>query len=209
MGGLLTAAAPARASSIAPTCQLLAPGGGSTCPSAAPMFMVPGQYNYGDSFSAPTASGSISGSNIYGGPATGNLGPAGFIDDYYFKIAPASADAVSATISDGDFAITNLFATIYSLTSNPDGLVLSEPVGTVYYGDITASGAASFVQINPVTLEAGSYVLQISGTASGTLGGSYTGTLNLDPVPLPGSLPLLLSALLAFAGFILPRHRSR
>lgn len=206
---LLALVGTANAGSLTLTCQLLSPGSGSSCPATAPMYSVPGQYNYVDSFSAPEASGKISGSTIYGGAANGNLGPAGFIDDYFFQISPANADAVSATISNGPFAVSDLFATIYSLSANPDGLVLDQPVGTVYYGDITTSGPATLVQINPVTLAAGAYVLQISGTSSGSAGGSYTGTLNLSPVPLPPSLPLLLAGLLGFAGLILPRARSR
>jgi hypothetical protein len=58
------------------------------------------------------------------------------------------------------------------------------------------------VQINPVMLTAGSYVLEISGVANGTLGGSYTGTLNFgSPVPLPAGLPLLLTGIATLAGF--------
>jgi hypothetical protein len=199
----------AEAGSLTMTCQLLSPGGGTGCPATAPMYPVPGEYNYVDSFSGSAATGKIAGSDIYGSSANGNLGAAGFIDDYFFQISPANADAVSATISNGTFAISNLFATIYSLSANPDGLVLEQPVGTVYYGDITASGPATLVQINPVTLAAGSYVLQISGTSSGSAGGSYTGTLNLSPVPLPPSLPLLLTGLLGFAGLTLQRARNR
>lgn len=199
----------ASAGSLTMTCQVLSPGGGSSCPAAAPMYSVPGQYNYVDSFSGSAATGKIAGSDIYGGSGYGNLGAVGFIDDYFFQISPANADAVSATISNGTFAIGNLFATIYSLSANPDGLVLQQPAGTVYYGDITASGPATLVQINPVTLAAGSYVLQISGTSSGSAGGSYTGTLNLSPVPLPPSLPLLLTGLLGFAGLISQRARNR
>ena len=52
-------------------------------------------------------------------------------------------------------------------------------------------------------------MLQIFGTSSGSAGGSYTGTLNLSPVPLRPSLPLLLTGLLGFAGLILPRARNR
>lgn len=206
---LLTLAGTAKAGSLTLTCQLLSPGGGTSCPATAPMYSVPGQYNYADSFSSPEASGKIAGSDIYGGATYGNLGSAGFIDDYFFQISPASADAVSATISNGTFAVSNLFATIYSLSANAGGLVLEQPVGTVYYGDITASGPATLVQINPVTLAAGSYVLQISGTSSGSAGGSYTGTLNLSPVPLPPSLPLLLTGLLGFAGLILRSVRNQ
>jgi len=206
---LLSVAGTAKAGSLTLTCQLLSPGGGVSCPATAPMYSVPGQYNYVDGFSSPEASGKIAGADIYGGSAYGNLGDPGFIDDYFFQISPASADAVSATISNGTFAVSNLFATIYSLSANPGGLVLDQPVGTVYYGDITASGPATLVQVNPVTLAAGSYVLQISGTSSGSAGGSYTGTLNLSPVPLPPSLPLLFTALLGFAGLIFQRARNR
>ncbi|MHB8814752.1 MAG: FxDxF family PEP-CTERM protein [Steroidobacteraceae bacterium] len=206
---LLTLAGPARASTLALTCQLLAPGTGTSCPAGAPMYSVPGQYNYVDSFSNPTASGKIAGSDIYGGATYGSLGSAGFIDDYFFQISPASADAVSATIGNGTFAVSNLFARLYTLSSNPDGLVLTQPAGTVYYGSITDNGPATLVQINPVTLAAGSYVLEISGTASGPAGGSYTGTLNLSPVPLPPSFALLLTGLLGFACLVVPRSQHR
>lgn len=206
---LVTVAGRAHASSLTLTCQLLAPGTSTSCPATAPVYSVPGQYNYVDSFSSPTAGGQISGSDIYGGSAYGDLGPAGFIDDYFFQISPANADAVSATISNGTFAVSNLFARIYTLSANPGGLVLTQPAGTVFYGDIMDSGPATLVQINPVTLAAGSYVLEISGTSSGKSGGSYTGTLNLSPVPLPASFPLLLTGLLGFAGLVLPRARKR
>jgi hypothetical protein len=123
---------------------------------------------------------------------------------------PANADAVSATISDGStFAVSNLFAELYSLSANPEGLVLGTPVGNVYDGVVTDSGDATMVQINPITLAAGSYVLEISGTSTGTAGDGYTGQLNLSPVPLPASLPLLLAGLLGFAGLVLPRQRNR
>lgn len=198
----------AKAGSLTLTCQLLSPGGGTGCPATAPMYPVPGQYNYVDSFSSPEASGKIAGADIYGGSSYGNLGSAGFIDDYFFQISPARADAVSATISNGTFAVSDLFARIYSLSVNPGGLELTQPAGTVYYGDVMDSGPATLVQINPVTLAAGSYVLEVSGTASDAGGGSYTGTLNLSPVPLPASFPLLLTGLLGFAALVLTRARS-
>jgi len=63
------------------------------------------------------------------------------------------------------------------------------------------------VILSNVMLGDGQYVLQISGTASGTLGGSYTGSLELTPVPLPASFPLLLTGLLGIAGAMLQRSR--
>jgi hypothetical protein len=205
--GLLgLAAVAAHAASLTLSCELLSSGPSpSSCPSAAPMYAVPGQYNYQNQFTMPAGSTPIAGSNIYGGSANGFLGSAGFIDDYFFKIAPAQADVVSATIDlGGVFSIGNLFARIYSLPANPGGLVTTTPAGAVDYGVITPSGPVTLVQINPVTLSAGSYVLEISGTDTGSQGGSYTGTLNLSQVPLPASLPLLLSGL---AGALLLRRR--
>jgi len=209
VGALLTLTGPARADTLALTCQALSSGNSTSCGTTAPAYAVPGLYNYADTLSASEASGKIPGSDIYGGPAYGNLGPAGFIDAYLFQISPASADAVSATISNGSYAVSNLFAQLYSLSANQGGLVLGTPAGEVYYGVVTDEGAATYVQINPVTLAAGSYVLEISGTSSGSAGGGYTGSLNLSPVPLPPSFPLLLTGLLGFAGLILPRSRNR
>jgi len=173
------------------------------------MYTVPGQYNYQNQFSTPVGSTPIAGSSIYGGPANGFLGSAGFIDDYFFQIATAQADVVSATIDlGGVFSIGNLFARIYSLTSNPNGLVTTTPAGSVDYGVITPSGPVTLVQINPVTLSSGSYVLEISGTDTGTQGGSYTGTLNLTAVPLPGAFALLLTGLAAAGLYAVAVRRS-
>lgn len=187
----------AHASSLTLSCELLS-SGASTCPSTPPSYAVPGQYGYSQAFSAPTGSTTIAGSSINGSPA-------GFIDDYQFQIASANADVVTATISlGGEFSIGNLFARIYSLSSNPGGLVLTNPMGTVYNGTVTNSGSATEVVINPVMLTDGAYVLEISGLASGSLGGMYEGSLNLTQVPLPASLPMLLAALVGL-GFLLGR----
>lgn len=195
------------ASNLPLTCELLSTGSNPACPASAPVYAVPGQYNYQNQFSTPTGSTAITGSNIYGGTANGNLGSAGFIDDYFFQISPAEADVVSATIDlGGVFSINNLFARIYTLGANPGGLVTTIPAGHVDYGIITPSGPVTLVQINPVMLDAGSYVLEITGTTSGSAGGSYTGTLNLTAVPLPPAATLLLSGLGAL-GVLLARRR--
>jgi hypothetical protein len=41
----------------------------------------------------------------------------------------------------------------------------------------------------------GEFVLQIAGLETGTSNGTYSGQLNVTPVPLPAALPLLLSGL--------------
>lgn len=207
VGTLGLGALTAHASNLTLTCELLSTGSNPACPTTAPMYAVPGQYNYQNQFTSPSGSTPITGSNIYGGPSNGFLGSAGFIDDYFFKIASAQADVVSATIDlGGVFSIGNLFARIYSLAANPGGLVTTTPAGTVDYGVITPSGPVTLVQINPVTLSSGSYVLEISGTTTGSQGGSYTGTLNLTAVPLPGTLALLLSGLVGLLALAARRY---
>ena len=206
----LALSAAAHAGTLTLTCELLSTGPSGSCATAT-SYGVPGQYNYVQSFSSSTGSTPISGSNINAGPVYGSLGSAGFIDDYTFNIAPAQADVVTATINlAGQFSITNLFARIYSLTANPGGLALTTPAGAVDYGTIVTSGSATEVVINPITLTSGSYVVEITGSSSGSLGGSYTGTLNLSqvPVPLPGSLSLFLSGLLLFGWLVGQPHAS-
>ncbi|MFZ1099129.1 MAG: FxDxF family PEP-CTERM protein [Steroidobacteraceae bacterium] len=190
----------ARAGTLTLTCELLSTGTNPACPGTAPVYAVPGQYNYAQSFTTPAGSTPITGSNIYGGPAYNDLGTAGFIDDYFFQISPAQADVVSATIDlGGVFSIGNLFARVYTLAANAGGLVTTMPAGPVDYATVTPSGPVTLVQINPTMLTAGSYVLEITGTTTGTNGGSYTGTLNLTAVPLPATLPLLLAGLCGLA----------
>jgi hypothetical protein len=200
---LLALAGTAEASTLELTCQAQAPGSDSSCPATAPMYSVPGLYLYGDSINSPDGTAQITGSDINGNSA-------GFVDAYYFEIAPADADAVSATISDGStISVSDLFARLYTLSSNPAGLVLGQPAGTVYNGVITNSDGSTTVTIGQIMLPAGSYVLEISGTVNGSFAGGYTGSLDLAPVPLPASFPLLLTGLLGFAALFVQRSRNR
>jgi hypothetical protein len=59
--------------------------------------------------------------------------------------------------------------------------------------------------MDPTTLTGGPYVLEIQGDVTGTSGGTYTGSLNLNPVPLPAALPLLLSGLGLLGGTLRKR----
>ena len=54
-------------------------------------------------------------------------------------------------------------------------------------------------------LNAGSYVLEVRGNVTGSAGGSYSGSLNLVPTPVPAALPLLLSGLGIFGGAVRSR----
>jgi hypothetical protein len=200
---LLALAGTAEASTLELTCQAQVPGSDSSCPATAPMYSVPGLYLYGDSINSPDGTGQLTGSDINGNSA-------GFVDAYFFDIAPADADAVSATISDGStISVSDLFARLYTLSSNPQGLVLGQPLGTVYNGVITSIDGSTTVTVGQIMLPAGSYVLEVSGTVNGSFAGGYTGSLDLAPVPLPASFPLLLTGLLGFAGLFIQRSRNR
>jgi hypothetical protein len=111
----------------------------------------------------------------------------------------------------GVLGLTNLDARLYSLSSNPGGLVLGAPVGGATEGWGTtvtvANGVSEATQlIGPVTLHGGDYVLEVRAQTD-VDGGSYGGVVNLSPVPLPGSLPLMLSGI-ALAGVLTLRRRS-
>ena len=83
---------------------------------------------------------------------------------------------------------------------NP-ALVIGTPAGAVY--DATMSGGTDTLY---ATLNPGTYVLEVRGVVTGSTGGSYAGTLQVAPVPLPAALPLLLSGLGLLGGLIRPRQ---
>jgi hypothetical protein len=66
------------------------------------------------------------------------------------------------------------------------------------------------VDVLPTTnLSAGTYVIEVRGTVSGSSGGNYTGSLNLTPVPLPAGLPSLMGGLALLACFVWRRAGSK
>jgi hypothetical protein len=130
----------------------------------------------------------------------------GFYDDFIFTIANASADAITSRI---DFStvlgINNLQVRLYNLAGNANPPVLGMPTGGVIEGWSQtfnlAPGTNQIVNVlGPKSLNAGSYVLEVRGNVTGSAGGSYSGSLNLVPAPLPAALPLLLSGLALLGG---------
>jgi hypothetical protein len=151
----------------------------------------PPGVSYGNTFST-----NQSGSLI--GPGAGY----GFYDDYVFTISGSTANSVTSTIDLGNLVqISGLQVRLFSLTGNSVLPVLGIPSGGVIdaWSSAISSGALTgTISVLPTTmLGAGSYVLEVRGTATGSLGGNYSGVLNLAPVPLPAGLPLLLSGLSA------------
>lgn len=161
---------------------------------------VPGQYSFNDSFSSPQ-------SNVLTG-ATSPIGSYAFQDTYKFSISQAaSGDAltVSLNLSVGTpvFDISNLQFRLYEVASNAVQPGLTIPAGstlvTAWKGTPGPSTGAA-IQASFSGIQAGTYFLDVAGTADGSSGGTYVGQLNLAPVPLPAALPLLLSGLGLFGG---------
>jgi hypothetical protein len=162
---------------------------------------VPGSYMYGDGFTSNQTGHNFAGT------------PYGFYDDFVFTIGAGQADAVTSTISIGSLiGITNLQARIYNYTANGSvaPLLTTPQPGTSTDGWSSSTGFGGnnlTVNVIPLTsLAAGTYSLEIRGTSDGTLaGGTYTGSLNLTAVPLPGALWMLASSLGLF-GFAARRR---
>jgi hypothetical protein len=157
---------------------------------------VPGQYSFIDSFSSPQSS-------VLTVAAPSTVGSYAFQDTYKFSVSQAaSGDVLTVSLNLGTvastFDISNLQFRLYEVTSNVVQPGLGIPPGsTVKKGWMGTSGPSTgtAIQANFSGLQAGTYFLDVAGTADGSGGGSYVGQLNLAPVPLPAAFPLLLSGL--------------
>jgi PEP-CTERM motif-containing protein len=146
------------------------------------------------------------------GKASGTLGaPADpgftFYDDYIFTVANSTVDAASFLLNEGStLAISDLQMRLYSTTGNtlpvlgdsPDGLEAN------WSNPISTNGSQS--NLATTMLNAGTYVLEVRGDVTGQDGGTYTGIIDLQPVPLPAALPLLLSGLGLLGGLARKRR---
>lgn len=151
------------------------------------------------------------------GPATGSVpGSPGFtFGDYYvFTVAAATADSVTSEIDLGKTeSITDLEERVYSIPTNAaQPVVTGTPTGfqTDWTSPMTFTAgpeSGMFTVMDPTMLAAGTYVLEIQGDVTGSSGGTYSGSLNLNPVPLPAALPLLFSGLGLLGGMLRKRRR--
>ena len=162
----------------------------------------------GTAFTSLPASGGYT--NTFGASAGDISGAPGFsfYDDYIFTVANATVDSVTSEINLGKLSIGSLQERVYTLTGNA-APVLAQPQGfqtnwTTPVGFTAGTETGMFTVMNPTTLSAGTYVLEIRGDVTGT-GGTYSGQLDLNPVPLPAALPLLLSGLGLLGGLVRKR----
>lgn len=136
-----------------------------------------------------------------------------FYDDYAFTIGSASFSSVSATFNLGDLLnISNLSARLFAGTPWPGATpgtlnaadVLSRWSATVASG----TGTGAFQVVAPMALAPGQYVLEVRGNVTGSAGGSYSGVLNLSPVP-ESSGALMALAGIGFLGVARLRRKPR
>lgn len=164
---------------------------------------VPGSSFYGNTFTAPTT------------PIAGSSSPGyGFYDDFLINIPAggASADSITSTISYYSLLdINDLEVRLYNEAGNTPLPVLGAPNGgAISAWSTTMSdgpGETGTMDVLSATLGPGTYVLEVRGNVTGESGGSYSGSLNLVPMPLPAALPLMLSGLGVLCG-VLRRRRA-
>jgi hypothetical protein len=159
------------------------------------LLAVPGQYNFNDTFSAPQLTG-VLGTDL-------TAGDYAFQDSYVFQVgAGASGDTVVATLNlPTSFGMSDLQMRLYQITSGTSTPVVGQSLAgqpsvvkviSPWLGAPGPDNQQIQADFSGLTA-AGTYVLDIAGTATGTDGGLYIGALDLQPVPLPASTWLLLS----------------
>lgn len=135
--------------------------------------------------------------NSYGNLTNAVFGSYEFYDDYIFTISSATANSVSTTINlGGVFALGNMEARIYDWSLNQSIPVLDQPQGAVITSTTSTFGNVTILTIDNIQLSAGTYVLELRGSVTGSAGGAYSGVLNVAPVPVPSALWLMSSAII-------------
>jgi hypothetical protein len=152
---------------------------------------VPGEYTFTDTFTTPQSPTQNLG--------TSSVGAYDFQDSYQFTVGTsASGDTLLASLGLGTlYNIANLQFRLYEVASaTTQPIVGGIPAGstpvTAWMGLAPGDNSitASFIGI-----QSGTYMLDVAGIASGTSGGSYIGSVDLQPVPLPAAIWLMLSGL--------------
>jgi hypothetical protein len=150
-----------------------------------------GSYNYANGFTSNQTGLNFANTNF------------GFYDDFVFTVGPNQLNSITSTISLGNsLGISSLQVRLYDYTANNGAVpLLTTPVpGSAFQAwstviNLNQVGTGTYAVLSPITLGAGTYVIEVRGTATGSGGGSYAGVLNVTPVPLPAALPLFLSGL--------------
>jgi hypothetical protein len=118
-----------------------------------------------------------------------------FYDDFTFMLSPASSFSnITASIDLGSFfGIDNISVRLFEGTSPFSLPALVQAWSTPFNAAPGVTGSVSV--INVASLASNTYTLEVRGDVVGTLGGSYTGSLNVVPVPEPETYAMLLAGL--------------
>ncbi len=150
---------------------------------------IPGNFSYMDSWTAPQ-------STVVAGTSSG------FYDDYVFTIGAGQVDSITSSITLGNMlGISGMQVRLYDYNANGQAapLLTTPAPGTAFdawSSTVAFPGGTTTVNVLPATtLDAGTYVIEVRGTVTGTSGGNYVGSLNITPVPLPAALPALFGGL--------------
>ena len=151
---------------------------------------------------------SLAYSNSFASASSGST----FWDDYIFTIPNGSANSVTLPINlDSILGLTNLQARLYTGSALQNAAVVPETLMSAWGTTVNFSPTVGITTdvLNPISLLAGTYTLQIKGTLAGTSGGPYVGVLNIaQPVPEPESYAMLMAGL-GLIGFMARRRNPK
>jgi len=162
-------------------------------------------YTFGNTIYAPN--GSYSGftvTDLAQGQATESIG---FLDSYIINVPSAMANSSVFSLNlSSQLGLSDLTMRLYDYSSangyqvNSTGSVSSAQLIDNWSLSTNGSPVSSSI-LNIGTLQAGEYVLEVGGLETGSVSGTYSGQLNLTPVPLPAAAWLMVSGIGAFSAF--------
>jgi hypothetical protein len=134
-------------------------------------------------------------------PSTSSSTGYGFYDDFVFTVPQVLTNALVSTITLGSNAISGLQERIYAVNpagggTNPVPGVSALQGGVLQSWSAYSANGISILSIPTSVLSpGGTYVLEVRGNVTGSTGGTYTQSINFQPLPLPGALPLFATGL--------------
>jgi hypothetical protein len=165
-------------------------------------------YTFTNTISAPN--GSFAGFQVSDAAQGQTSESVGFLDSYVFTVPAAMANASVFSLNlSSTLGLSDLTMRLYDYSSTNGYQVNSTgPVSSSMIVD-NWSLSNNANQNNPVanstlsigSLQQGTYVLEVVGLETGSASGTYSGQLNLAPVPLPAAAWLLVSGMGALGAF--------